>query len=669
MAKETKTSRKSGWLDITGFVLRCWSGEFIRKRWILLLILTARIGLAGGILHASDDAAVQVNWEQDFSSLADQLELPTALELQGRTFSRVLYPEHQALEWQVRLRPASQTLYNAVQELNTAELMLDFVGQEKVQLRWSEGSHALPSDFKPNLRVLKVGESVTLRSFGGRSSDGAMPFFQLASPQGGIVLALGWSGDWESSFELKPNGQVAVRGGLQRAGFSLEADQEVRLPSLLLMRYEGSPELGVNQFRRLMLHEFSPKQMEPDKLMPLAASVHGMLGFNDTSAEKLLTLAHDINKLNLPLDTYWLDAGWNEGGFPAKQGNMRPDMQRFPQGLKELGELNDRNKQRFLLWFEPERVMRDTELMREHPEWLMKPKGTPVELRYQENDGFHLFDLGNPSARMWMLDRISRQIQEFGVDIFRLDCNLYPSYFWGNAFVEGESVSSEVEYVTGLYEFFDELQKRHPDLLIDSCASGGRRVDFEMIRRSVVLWRSDCTWGDVSSPRNMQAMTYGLSYWLPLHGLGAVGTDPVSLRSGMGYCASFAIQYRNEKDVNRLKDHLKRFVPIRDLYSADFYPLTAWSLDGAQPIAWQFHDPKKGQGIVQVFRGKDAAGENKIRLPLAGLELNEVYELVDWDGDKPQRKSGREWMDRGIELELVEGEEVAKVLEYRKVGG
>ena len=624
--------------------------------------------MTGGILLASDDAAVQVNWAQDFSSLADRLELPTARELQGRAFSRAVYPEHQALEWQVRLRPASQTLYNAVQELNTAELLVDFSGQGKVQLRWSEGSHALPSDFRPNLNELRVNEPITLRSFGGRSSDGVMPFFHLASAQGGVVLALGWSGDWEASFELKPSGQVAVRGGLQRAGFSLKANQEVRLPSLLLMQYEGSPELGINQFRRLMLHEFSPKQMEPDKLMPIAASVHGMLGFNDTSAEKLLSLASDIKKLNLPLDTYWLDAGWNEGGFPAKQGNWRPDRERFPKGLKEIGELNDRHEQRFLLWFEPERVMRDTEIMREHPQWLMKPKGTPPELRYQENDGFHLFDLGNPSARKWMLDRISNQIQEYGVDIFRLDCNLYPAYFWGNAFVEGEAVSSEVEYVTGLYEFFDELQKRHPNLLIDSCASGGRRVDFEMMRRSVLLWRSDCTWGDVSSPRNMQAMAYGLSYWLPLHGLGAVGTDPASLRSGMGYCASFAIQYRSEADVGRLRDHLERYISIRDLYSADFYPLTPWSLDGAQPIAWQFHDPKKERGIVQVFRGKHAAGANTMRLRLSGLELDEAYELVDWDGDKSQRKLGREWLEQGVELEFGEGEEVARVLVYRKFG-
>jgi alpha-galactosidase len=134
---------------------------------------------------------------------------------------------------------------------------------------------------------------------------------------------------------------------------------------------------------------------------------------------------------------------------------------------------------------------------------------------------------------------------------------------------------------------------RHPQLLIDNCASGGRRVDFEMMRRSVLLWRSDCTWGDVSSPRNMQAMTYGLSFWLPLHGLGAVGTDPISLRSGMGYCASFAIPYGSEHDVRRLRDHLVRFLEIRALFSKDYYPLTPWTPKKSEWIAWQFDDAEK----------------------------------------------------------------------------
>lgn len=636
------------------------------NRSMFLVILAIWVWGIGGGLRGADEAAVVVRLSDEFPALVQGFEKPAAHNTPGLSFARVIYADQQAIEWQVRLKPSAKTYFGDVSAITTADLEFDFGDEGEVQLRWSEGSHALPSDFKPNVSQLTAGEPVTLRSFGGRSSDGVLPFFQLAGARGGVVLAIGWSGDWEGSFELRAGNKVAFRSGLQRAGFTLEADQEVRLPSLLLMVYRGGPEVGINQFRRLMLREFSPKHFSANALMPVAASVHGMIGFNDTTAQNLATLAEDIKRHELPIDTFWLDAGWNEGGFPAKQGNTGPDAQRFPEGLAEIGRISEQHGHRFLLWFEPERVMRDTELMRDHPKWLLKPLGTPAELRYQENDGFHLFDLGNSAARAWMLDRISGQIQEYGVDIYRQDCNLYPAHYWGNALVEGADVSSEVEYITGLYLFLDELQRRYPKLLIDNCASGGRRVDFEMMRRSVLLWRSDCTWGDVSSPRNMQAMTYGLSYWLPLHGLGAVGTDPVSLRSGMGYCASYAIPYRSEEDVKRLRFHLERFLAVRELFSAEYYPLTPWSLEASEPLGWQFHDPEQGRGFVQVFCGPRESNAVGLRLRPVGLEAETLYEFVDWDGGSLGRKLGREWMERGVEWEVRAGEAVAKVLEYRK---
>lgn len=641
----------------------------VQTRVAFLLIFVAILTLTDERSGGGEPEKIVVHIADDFEQLVGELKQPVVSDLPGRTFARTVYPEQQAIEWQIRLTPNTDTVFSDLSLLQSADLTLDFDNESEITLIWSEGSHAQPSDFKPNTEKLTQGKVVSLKSFGGRSSDGVMPFFQVSSDQGGVILAVGWSGDWKADFEMQGNGQVAFRTGLQRAGFALKANQEVRLPSILLMRYNGSSAMGINQFRRLMLRQFSPRHLTTDETMPMAASVHGMLGFNDTDAVKLGALAQDIGKLELPLDTFWLDAGWNEGGFPAKQGNTMPDATRFPQGLREIGQWTELDQKRFLLWFEPERVMRDTEVMRDHPEWLLRPVNTPPELRYQENDGFYLFDLGNESARQWMLERISAQISEYGVDVYRQDCNLYPAYFWGNAYADDASVSSEVEYVTGLYAFLDDLQRRHPQLLIDNCASGGRRVDFEMLRRSVLLWRSDCTWGDVSAPRNMQAMTYGLSYWLPLHGLGAVGTDPMSLRSGMGYCASYAIQYRDQNEVQRLRAHLDSFVKVRKLFSADFYPLTPWSLDVTQPIGWQFHDPDKGQGIVQLFCDLRQVGKKEIRLLLSGLEALETYELKDWDDGKSLRKTGQEWGGEGILLDLVGGEEIAKVYEYRKVEG
>lgn len=207
---------------------------------------------------------------------------------------------------------------------------------------------------------------------------------------------------------------------------------------------------------------------------------------------------------------------------------------------------------RFLAWFEPERAMRGSWLDREHSQWLLRPSGTSPELRYQEKDGFRLLDLGNAEARNWAVEEISHQIREAVIAIYRQDFNLYPAFFWQtNEKTNGVGLN-EIHHVDGLYDYLDELARRHPGLIPDNCASGGRRLDFEMMRRYVALWRSDSCWGHASFPRNVQAMTHGLSLWLPLQGLGAAATDEIALRSGMGGCATFAINFRDFRRLWRL---------------------------------------------------------------------------------------------------------------------
>ncbi len=390
-----------------------------------------------------------------------------------------------------------------------------------------------------------------------------------------------------------------------------------------------------------------------------------MFGFNDTDEAKLVDLARDIGALKLPVDTYWLDAGWNQGGFPAGQGNPQPDPVRFPNGLKPVSDAARQAGLRFLAWFEPERAMRDTWLSRQHPDWLLQPSQTPHELRYMENDGFRLVDLGNKAARQWAIEMCSEHIREANIQIYRQDFNQYPAYFWHTQEKPDEIGLREIRYITGLYTFLDTLVERHPDLILDHCASGGRRQDFEILRRCVSLWRSDSCWDDARYPRNVQCMTHGLSQWLPLHGLGSVSTGDIAMRSGMGACASFAINYRDSASVAALRQHLERYLPIRHLYMADYYPLTEWSDDTQQWIAFQFIDGAQGKGVVQAFRG--AGGNNQpTTLKLQGLEPTATYAITDWDSTAElMPRTGKELMTGGLSLP-PSTEPQAKVIQLQR---
>lgn len=584
----------------------------------------------------------------------DAIERPAAPlreTVPGLRIETQSYPDQAATEWQFRLRAPEAGESPLYENLKSADFQVAFPPDAKVRLHWSKGSHSEPGDFEPKTNPLVVGEVFSLESFGGRSSDGVMPYFNLASEGGGLIVAVGWTGDWKASFELQANGKVRVIAGLKRTRFRLTPGEEVRLPSILALNYSGDWIDGQNQFRRLMLAHHTPKNHPPMTLMPVEAGVHGIFPFNETSEEKLVQLATDIAALKLPLDCYHLDAGWNEGGFPKGQGNPQADPIRFPNGLAPVGAAVRKTGMRFLAWFEPERAMRGTWLEREHPDWLLKPTGTPDRLRYQERDGFYLLDLGNPKARQWAIDSISEEITRSGLSFYRQDFNLYPSYFWHTDEKPDEVGLREIRHINGLYAFLDELARRHPELILDNCAAGGRRLDFEMMRRCIVLWRSDSTWGEKTFPQNVQAMTHGLSLWLPLHGLGAAATDDLALRSGMGACGGFSINYRNPKAVAALPKHLESYLKVRPLYTGDYYPLTPHNLDTTSWIAWQFHRTDFGEGIVQVFRRPDAASET-LTVKLRGLDLQQSYEIENLDGGKEVR-TGAELM-QGYEITLRE---------------
>jgi len=302
---------------------------------------------------------------------------------------------------------------------------------------------------------------------------------------------------------------------------------------------------------------------------------------------------------------------------------------------------------KFLVWFEPERVMPHTWLRENHPEWLLAPSDLPDEVAYQKD--WRLLDLGNPQALAWAKKTFSGMIGEAGIDIYRHDFNLHPLWYWRAGEAPDRQGMNEIRYITGLYDYFDTLQREHPNLLIDNCASGGRRLDFEMMRRSVPLWRTDLCWEPVAE----QSMTYALSLWLPLHGVGAVSLNPYDFRSGMGSNFSLAVDFYSQdptfwEQVTRL---LKQYLSVRQLYRGDFYPLTDYTVSDEGWIAFQFDRPDLGEGLVQAFR-RASCPEDSARLMLCGLEPEATYTVSNLDGGEPQQVTGRYLTENGLPVSL-----------------
>jgi alpha-galactosidase len=364
-------------------------------------------------------------------------------------------------------------------------------------------------------------------------------------------------------------------------------------------------------------------------------------------------------------DYFWMDAGWypNNGSW-VNIGTWEVDAKRFPKGLREVSDHAHTKDIKIILWFEPERVTPGTWLYEHHPEWLLTPPPNQGDQLYDKS--WKLFNFGNPEAREWMTNHVDKIIQEQGVDLYRQDFNMDPLNYWRNNDVPDREGITEIRYVTGYLAYWDELQRRHPNMLIDSCASGGRRNDIESLRRAVPLTRSDYLL-EPGEPISQQMQTLGMAQWIPYFGTGVSGIDPYVFRSQMtpGVITTWDLR-REDVDVAAMRTLVEQWRTISPNYYGDFYPLTPYSLANDVWAAMQFDRPEAGEGFLEVFRRSRSPYE-KARFKLQGLSPAAQYSVVSLDDTVSRTLSGKELMDKGIEVQLKDSPDSA-LLTYKRVG-
>jgi len=574
----------------------------------------------------------------------------TGLEVQC---DAVLHRGFDAVEWVIRFANTGNVETPVLEDIRAADFAWDAGGPSRSALYYAEGSHERITDFQPMQKSLEDGPPIVFTPFGGRPSDGVLPFFNVAAPPRGFIVALGWTGQWTLGIGCAA-GQVRVQAGLEKARFKLRPHETVRMPSVLVLSWIGDDRMaGQNVFRRLLLERYVPQYGGAPVQPLMAASPHAAVAFEKTTEANMIEAIGNIAAHRLPVDYFWIDAGWfaSPGNNWARGvGNLEPDPIRFPNGLKPVADAAHASGMKFLLWFEPERVMPGTYLFEQHPDWLLKPpSGMPEALQYQFNDQFHLLDLGRAETAAWLTETVSNTIASVGIDAYRNDFNMYPSFYWrGNEPPERQGIK-EIEYVQGLYGYFDSLRQWHPQLLLDTCASGGRRIDLEMIKRALILTRSDYLW----DPTGQQCHTYGLAQWLPITGIGAAETDRYKCRSGYGSHFAFAIDYYSKDEAlwDSARATLEECRMLAPLFRKDFYTLTPYSTKNDVWMAWQFHDPENKKGLIQAFRRQDCT-DTVLRCVLHGLDPNSVYGVTNLDTRETVQISASILLGEGFAIAL-----------------
>ena len=482
----------------------------------------------------------------------------------------------------------------------------------------------------------------------GKSSDGpdGWPYWNLQQPGGGMILAVGWPGQWEATFTRDHDRGLRIKAGQQLTHLVLKPGEEIRTPSTTLLFWQGEDLVRAqNLWRTWYLAHVLPRAEGIPQPPTKAVWVDGTLE-SWSSVQTYLDAG-------IKPDLCWRDAGGAKTWYPSSDGPFKEkkawlntgtwevDPTKYPQGFRPFSDKARQNGLQFVLWFEPERVGDPGSwLGKNHPEWLMPGKSAGDVL-----------NLGDPAALKWLIEHIDGMVKSQGMDWYREDLNgAHYGTAWRKHDAPDRQGITENLYVQGHLTFWDELRRRHPKLRIDSCASGGRRNDLETMRRSVPLLRSD--WSVASfakSPLQLegnQCQTFGLSSWLPWQGSGVpFFTERYAVRSY--YLTGFGILTAGDwtKDKQKRADTIRGYAEIgriSHLLLGDYYPLTPYALDTQSWIAWQFHRADLNESVVQAFRRPEATSET-LTVKLRGLIPEQRYEVENFDGGKEVR-TGAELM-------------------------
>jgi alpha-galactosidase len=569
------------------------------------------------------------------------------------------YRDHPAVEWTLHFRNGGATDAPLLAEVQALDASFGPAAAGEPALHHAVGSPAAATDYRPLRSALAPGAETVIATRGGRPSDSALPYFNLAWDGGGVIVALGWPGQWSARFAADADRAVRVRGGQELTGFRLHPGEEVRGPLIALLFYRGDWIDGQNVWRRWMVAHNLPR---PGGALPapfVAAGssnqFHEMEGADEANQKLFIDryLAEGVG-----IDYWWMDAGWyaTRSGRWQETGTWEVDRRRFPNGLRAITDHARERGLNCVVWFEPERVAPGSWLDEHHPEWLLAlPDGR-----------WKLLDLGDEAAWRWVVERFDGLVRDQGVGLYRQDFNMAPLDYWRASDPPERQGIAEIRHLTGYLAYWDELRRRHPGLLLDTCASGGRRLDLETLRRSVPLHKSDHDYRDYAA---RQSQAYGIAFWIPFHGAPVCRIDRVDtygFRSAVGLMVGLGFDVRQtDLDYPLLRRLVGEWRRIARYYYGDYYPLTPYSVEQDCWLAWQYDRPDLGEGVVQAFRRAESPVAAAV-FRLRGLDPDATYRLTDADRDGATELRGRALLEDGLPLSLAERPSSA-IVTYRRI--
>lgn len=528
----------------------------------------------------------------------------------------------------VRLRNSgSQKLH--VERLMSISLDLPDRDYELLQL-----SGAWSRERYPYFRTLVPGIQ-GIESNRGSSSHYQNPFLALkrsnATENSGEVLGFSfvYSGNFLAQVEVDTYDVARVSMGINPMTFDwlLEPGSTFQAPEVVLT-YSDKGMNGMSQTFHQLYRTRLARGFWRDKERPILINNWEATGM-DFTEEMLVSFAETAYQDGIEL--FVLDDGWFGGRRHERAGlgDWVANPQLLPNGISGLSQAIEKIGLKFGLWFEPEMVNEDSELYRQHPEWVIQtPNRERSHGRHQ-----YVLDYSQKVVVDAIYGMMAKILREANISYVKWDMNRCITEPYSLELLPEQQGEIFHRYILGVYDLYERLTSEFPKILFEFCASGGGRFDPGMLYYSPQGWASD----DSDAIERLK-IQYGTSMVYPLSSIGAhvsaspneqvFRETPIETRGNVAFFGSFGY----ELDPNKLSIYDRRMIQqqvafVKEyrqvIHQGTFYRLKS-PFEGNE-TAWMVISQDKKIAILGYYKVLNGVNMPFSRLYLEGLDADSYY--------------------------------------------
>lgn len=507
-----------------------------------------------------------------------------------------------------------------------------------------------------SMKTRKLEQGVqSIHSLRGSSSAEHNPFFMLKRPNtvedmGEVYgFSLVYSGNFLAQAEVDSHNTTRVTMGIHPDTFRwvLKKGEYFQTPEVVMVYSDRGIGWMSQNYHRLYRKRLARGYWR-DRERPILINNWEATEFN-FDEEKIIKIATTAQKVGVEL--FVLDDGWfgNRNNDRAGLGDWYVNQEKIPSGITGLAERIEKLGMKFGLWFEPEMVNKDSDLYRNHPDWIIATPGRS----HSQGRNQYVLDYSRPEVVDYIYGMISKLLKEAHISYIKWDMNRYITECYSEAFSKDRQGEVMHRYVLGVYSLYERLTSQFPNILFESCSSGGARFDPGILYYAPQTWTSDNT--DASDRMKIQ---YSTSFVYPLSSMGAHVSAcpngltgrviPIETRANVAFFGAFGyeldLSLLSSEELDKVKQQITFYKESRKLFQQGLFFRLKNPYDHKEN-AWMVAAEDGREAIVGYYRIVNETNGGYTRLRLRGLNPKSRYMIA---GRNEGYYYGNELMNAGL---------------------